>query len=98
MLILHERSGPRSDDDDVGLNVLGCRADTLGTNCKGLVLFQTCDLIMVAVQGSVSASNDQHPLGWDGSGGWWSGFQLCPVSKTGQHPCASPGTVLTAKG
>ena len=22
------------DDDDVGLNVLGCRADILGTNCN----------------------------------------------------------------
>ena len=23
-----------SDDDDVGLHVLGCRVDILGTNCK----------------------------------------------------------------
>ena len=24
------------DEDDLGLNVLGCRVDTLGTNCNGL--------------------------------------------------------------
>ena len=28
---------PKHDDDDVGLHVLGCRVDILGTNCKKLL-------------------------------------------------------------
>ena len=33
-----EKGGSRygGDDDDVGLSVLGCRADILGTNCNKL--------------------------------------------------------------
>ena len=28
------RSSAKENDDDVGLHVLGCRVDTLGTNCN----------------------------------------------------------------
>ena len=36
-----------SDDDDVELNVLGCRVDILGTNCDQCVCMVQCLLLYV---------------------------------------------------
>ena len=35
------------DDDDVGLHVLGCRVDILGTNCNKSV----CDVMCFFIRG-----------------------------------------------
>ena len=34
---MNEEPQVRGDDDDVGLYVLGCRVDILGTNCTKLL-------------------------------------------------------------
>ena len=72
---------PQSYDDDVELNVLGCRVDILGTNCDGEPRTATSTLTLLL--NSAHSFIIIYPTlleGADSVGGQLRGDKRCPFS------------------